>query len=502
MFIFASNTSNSSWKNKKVAKKITTQIITTLVITLSATTNALASDDSQKLIDKIVTAYGGETLISLKSLIVHDRYKSITKDGGVKPGMDDVSRLHSTLTVDFEQDRKAVKNWSVQARGKRLGGIMFDGKQGWSINHLRGSHVARPDLNGNNVGAGMMKLLDTTLVRSLLASRETASYDGTTSLFNRAHEKLSFKIRGKSQVTIYVDSSSGLISQMTRPNGLRYVYSEHKKADGITYAADTNQFRSGQTAMMTLSRKIEVNPDISKAFDIPTNTKALEGMQDTSKMVVKALGEGTYLVGMGNRSSLFVDAGDHYVGIGSLGGIKKRLQAVIEKQKTEKQKTEKPLKYMVIPEHQGHVGDVKTIAAMGANFVTVENHLPSLKKQFTKPLSDDRFALVDKKMELADGKVQVHDIATVTRDQLLVFYVPSLKLLYSMDEFGTNLLNSVPSADKRTISFRSAIEELGIDVEKFAYVHGTGLLTIEQLRQITDKYVEGYCPTGHTICAD
>lgn len=472
------------------------QVTVLLFFVFSAT--AFASDKEQAIVDKIVKAYGGEALTSMKSLIVDDQYKTISKDGGVRAGLDAVSRLNSTLTIDFVGGRKAVKNWSVNASGKRLGQIMFDGKDGWSINFLRGSHVLRRDLNRNRVGAGMMRMLDSTLVRLLLDARDTAIFEGETSLHGRIHNKLSFKINGTTDVTLFVDSTSGLISQMSRPNGVHYVYSQHRKNDGVTYASDTNQFRRGQPIMITLSRKIEVNPDVSQAFILPKNTKALEGMQDTSKMIVKKLGEDVYIAGKGNSSSLFVDAGDYFVSVGGVPGFNTRMKAV-----NDTLGTDKPTRYLVVPEHQpGHMGDINAIAGLGTQFVTVESHLQLLKTHITGQLPDERFTLVDGKLNLADGKVQVHDISTITSEQFLLFYVPSIKLVFTTHEFGTNLLNSVPSADKNVLSFRRAIEELGIDVQKFTYVHGTGVLTIDQFRQVTDAYQEGFCPSGHTICAD
>jgi len=476
------------------------QIIICLLISVSTVTHASEREKTiskQAVIEQIANAYGGNTLISMKSIIVHDRYKTITANGGVKPGLDAISQLHSTLTVDFELGRKSVKNWSINARGKRLGQIMFDGESGWSINYLRGSHVLRPDLNQHNVGAGMMRLLDTTVVRSLLDAGDLVNYEGYEYIGRKKHHKLSFKINGKTDVTIYVNSSTGLINQMTQPNGSTYIYSDHKKSNGITYASDTNQLRDGKAVMLTYSRTIEVNPIVSTAFTLPKSTKALEGMRDNSKLVVNKLDDDVYIAGLGNRSSLFVDAGDHYVAVGNLPGFKKRLQAV-----NDVVGAEKTVKYTVVSEHQGHMGALDELAELGANFVTVAEHVPLLKSRLSQPLADERFVLVEKQRAFANGKVEVFDIQTVTSDQFLLFYVPSVKLVYTMDEFGTNLLNSVPSGDKRTLSLRHAIEALDIDVQQFAYVHGTGILSMTQLKQVTDGYIEGDCPEGHVICSE
>lgn len=58
------------------------------------------------------------------------------------------------------------------------------------------------------------------------------------------------------------------------------------------------------------------------------------------------------------------------------------------------------------------------------------------------------------------------------------------------------------SVDLRTVSFRNSIEALGINVKKIVHVHGTGVLTMEQLRTVANSYKEGVCPQGHAICAD
>ena len=466
-----------------------------MILTIPITTSA--TETKQQIIEKVISAYGGKAITSMNSLVVHDKYKMIRPDGGIRPGLDAVTRLNSILTIAFESGKKSVKNWRVNAVGKRLGQIIFDGNNGWSINYLRGSHVLRPDLNHNNVGVGMMRLLDTTVVRSLISDLDTVKFHGKNKLFGREHYQLSFKMNGLSDVTIDVDSITGLISQLALKNGTHYVYSDYRKTDRITYAADTNQFSSGKVVTVTLSREIDANPEISKAFDLPKSTKALEGMQDNSKMVVKQLGNGVYLAGLGNRSSLFVDAGDYFVAVGSLPGFKERLASV-----NNELGTDKSVKYVVISEHQGHMSGVKEIAALGVSFVANESHLPIIKKQIKAPISNERFVLVEDKLDLANGKVHVYDISTVTSEHFLLFYVPALRLAYSMDEFGTNLLNSVPSPDKRMISFRSAIEALNVKIERFAYVHGTGILSLEQLRQVTDSYKDVECPVGEDVCGD
>ncbi|NVJ98613.1 MAG: hypothetical protein HWE25_10700 [Alphaproteobacteria bacterium] len=473
------------------------ELATSVAVAVLLVSPVAADQLADEVVDQVVAAYGGKTLTDMKSLFVRDRYKMINTDGGAVPGEATVSRLYSDLSVDFETGQKSVKNWTMNQNGNRLGQIMFDGEKGWSVNHLRGSHVRRDDLNGDNVGAGMMRLLDATVVRSLFENRNSAALKEDVQYRGVPHYQLTFATEKGPEQLLYIDKSSGLVSKMIRGRAV-YEFADHVFTDGIAYARDTNFLASGQPRLVTTSRSIQVNANVEDAFSVPKATKALEGMRDTSSMDVVSPAKGVYLAGKGFSASIFVDAGDYFVGAGGMGGIKDRLSAV-----QEMSGSDKPLRYQVIPEHHpGHNRGAKDIADLGAIFVTVENHVASIQDLLDAPLPDDRFLLVDGQQELADGKVGVYEIATIQSAQYLIFYVPSAKLVFGVDDFGTNLLNSVPSPDRRMISFRKAIEALDLDVEQFAHVHGTGLLTIDQLREVTDSYRHRSCPAGHSICAD
>lgn len=449
------------------------------------------------VVEQVVSAYGGEALTGMTSLFVRDRYKLINMNGGPEPGLAVVSRLHSDLSVDFETGRKSVKNWSMATRGNRLGQIMFDGENGWSVNHLRGSHVRRDDLTGDNVGSGMLRLLDATVVRNLWDSRSAAILKGEVEYLGVPHYRLGFTAAKGPEQVLYINKATGLVSKMVRGRSV-YEYSGHKSVGGVVYASDTNLFSAGEPRMVTLSRSLSINADVEGTFTPPESTYALEGMRDRSSMTVVSPADGVYLAGKGNSASIFVDAGDYFIGAGGLGGIKDRLTAVQAASSSSKQ-----LKYQVIPEyHSSHNSGLDEIAELGASFVTVESHVAPLQELLSSPAADDRFLLVEGRSELAEGKVIVYEISTIQSAQYLLFYVPSAKLVFNIDEFGTNLLNSVPSPDKRMVSFRKAIEALELDVDLFAHVHGTGLLTMEQLRQVTDSYQDQGCPAGHTICMD
>lgn len=457
----------------------------------------VAGPQKETFIDKVILAYGGERLTGLNSLVLEDRYKSVTVDGGPVPGEADISRLNSTLTVDFLGGRKAVKNWRMSKAGNRLGKIMFDGKQGWSVNFLRGSYVERDDLTGKNVGAGMMRLLDTTMVRELNMQRTNSTLGDQQDINGKAHAVIEVKPEGAAAYSLFIDLETHMVTKLRRGRAT-YYYADHRLKDGIRYAADTNYMVDGQPRLMTLSRTISVNQDVEPAFGIPADAKKLKGMMDNSKMSVRQLSEHSYMVGKGFAFSLFVDAGDHFVAAGGLPGTKARLEAL-----NAALGTDKPLRYVVLPEHQGsHLGGIDEIADLGATFVVHQSHVEALKDKLSKSLAEDRIFAVDKGSDFAESQVQLFDIPTIQSAHYLLMYVPEAKLVFSVDEFGTNLRDSVPSADKRMVSFRKALAALPVEISRIVHIHGRQVLTVEQLVEVTSGYRDAVCPEGEAICAD
>jgi len=465
----------------------------------ASNSNPLEKND---VIDSVIQAYGGDKLSALKSLKVHDRYKVFSNDQGPNPDFNSISMLYSTLTVDFRSGKKSVKNWSQSVNGNRLSEILFDGETGWSINHLRGTHVENKRLGANVVGAGMMRMIDTILARRLQKYRDTATLlSHSNSLGNRIYT-LSFEDDNKDQYFIDVDASSGLILTMSRSadrtTGSVYEYRKHKKVQGLTFATDLNLLVEGKPSFITTSRSIEVNTVNQRSFAIPNNSVKLKGMSNSPKMLVKKLADKVYLAGKGGSFSIFVDAGDFYVGAGGMSGINDRLVAV-----NQFLGAEKPIKVQVIPDHhRGHLGAIKELDKMGANMVIASQHRNIIESMRSDKTRTADFKVIDKKLDLVNGLVEVHDIQTAHAEHYLLFYVPSAKLVFSADHFGTNLIEALPGANNTIKTFYSEIERLNIPVERYAGAHSPRVLTHEDLENVLVDYEVKACPPKHDICVD
>lgn len=449
------------------------------------------------LIAKVYETYGGGALTSMHGLEVRDRYKMVVIDGGRRPGEDAVSRLHSTLWVDFKTGRKAVRNWADGPTGKRLSQIIFDGATGWSVNHLRGTHVRRDDLNADNVGRGMMRLLDTTVAWQLIAAADTAVLGDMEYVYGRQVRRLDFKDRTGATVSVFVDPDTGLLRRAVYGVS-RYDYHGHTTSGGITFATDTNLLVSGRSRLLTIDREIKPNPDLTGVFDIPRTSRKLDGMRGSDTQEIVVAGANTYLVGKGFSATLFHDAGDYFIAAGGLAGIAARLDALNQHLSSDKR-----LGYLVVPEHHpSHTGGLIEAAGLGAVLVVAESHKAFIQASNAMGVQEPQFLAVSDKIQLAGGRVIVIPTETSQSADYLLFHVPEAKLVFTVDDFGTNVLNAVPPANRRTVSFWRSLDALALDVEQIAYIHGTGLLTLSDLRQAADAFLEAGCPPGFPVCAD
>lgn len=469
---------------------------------VALSTGVHAGEKEDKLIEQVVAAYGGDALTKAKSLRINDRYKILAVGQSASPDLMDIGFNNVSLTIDFENGRKSLRNWNKNRGGAFLNQAIFDGEKGHNINELAHTHAENANLSFATLGGGIVRTTDAALVRHMVDTADTAVAGDDAMYRGKAHKTITVKMEGSPDLTLFADAETGLISKMTRQNPqlgeLSYIFSEYRSSDGVTYASDMNFLIAGQPNIVTTKRTIDVNPMVEENFKLPTGYSEQGATMDTSEMSVKKLADGIYYAGQNNGFSLFVDAGDHFVASGGYAALPARLDAV-----KAFAKVDKPLKQQIVTHHHtDHLGGMNEAAELGADFITVASNVAPVKAQIQSDIADARFTLVDGKASFAGGKVEVYDISTAHADHYMLVYVPSLKLVFSADHFSTALEEGLPAANNNMVTFRAAIERLDLDVDTFLGAHGPRPLTMADLRTATENYREASCPVGADICAD
>lgn len=460
----------------------------------------IAGPDEDRVIDKVVDAYGGEAFANLRSVRVRDTNYTISVGQSPTPEEVEISTTVNEMVLDYAGQRKSLESWTKNRHGVFLNQQVFADGTVHNIDHRAGTIAANSNASFDQVAGGTVRVLDTTVAKVMLANREDAVYGGEFIYNNRPHERLTFPMASSPELTIAVDAETGLISRMTRGNPqvgtLYYIYTDHTVTDGIAFAKNSNFQVGGQPNSMVLGRSIEVNPSLNGVFDLPSDYDAPGAQLDTSEMTVEKIGDNIYYVGQGNARSVFIDAGDHYVASGGYSGLTARYEAV-----KAAAGNDKPLRYQIVTHHHSdHIGGMADAAALGASFVTVSAHKSVVQGQFAEPLPDDRFLLIEGSGSLAGGDVVVRDISTEHSSQYLLVYLPDVKMAFIADHFGTSQEEGLPAPTVHMAGLRRALDDLDLDIEAFLDAHGARRLTMAELRQVTEGFTLNECPGNRPIC--
>lgn len=464
-----------------------------------------AGDIEDALIDKTVTAYGGEALLGLKTIRINDSYKSFREGQSRHPSEVDQVSYRTSTTIDFVNRRKSMQSvGGVYVQGLYVQQAFYDGNTGYRINPSAETATENPHASFARTDRGLSWRLDTALVKLLSESRADAAYKGDAVHRGKPQALLAFKAEGYPEFTLYIDKATGLLSKMTRPNGkpgstYSYVFSDYRQQDGFTYAADTYVMRGGKPESLTATRSLEFNTNIDDAYRFPSAYGAPAKMLDDSEMSVQQLAEGVYLAGKYGGFSVFIDAGDYLVASGGYPGLAERFDAV-----TSFTGHEKPLKYQIVTHHHDdHIGGLNEAAELGATFIAAEEHVEAIRAVVKADLADDRFLIASKDGTYADGLVRVVDISSWHANHNLVTYIPQAKIAFSADHFFSFAETKVPDPAEMYAEFKAAVDGYGLDIERFAAAHSPRVMTYDDLvHSSTGPFKKLGCPADWHYCAE
>jgi len=165
---------------------------------------------------------------------------------------------------------------------------------------------------------------------------------------------------------------------------------------------------------------------------------------------------------------------------------------------------DKPLKYQVVSHHHiDHLGGMKEAAELGANFVTVKEHVGSVRESAGVEIADDRFILVDGSGSVAGGKVKVMDFPSGHSNHMLVSYIPGAKIAFTADTFFSRQEAGAPSGYKGLKSLKRAFLDYRFDVEHLAAAHSGRVLTAADLDAAINNIAEdAVCPADWGFCME
>jgi len=488
-------------KKQHISKKWS---ILALLLTLTQATVAFAgSQPSQieQVIKNTVSAYGGNHLLNLKSLALEEKYIGFSDGQSTDPDEVDKGDYHVKVAVDFKNGRKDFRWIRGNKASYSIMHQLYNGNTGYRIDHDAKTKSQSSGLNFANVDRRHLYSLDAFLVKLMHENGTSAKYDGEINLYGDRHHQVSFQAEGYPEMTLYIDQKTNLVTKMKRAHWVPgqfyyYHYSLPEKAQHIQYATDTYVTRNGQPYSVTVSRRVQVKDLPDSYFDLPENYNDAPESLDFSEMSVQQIAENTYLAGKGWGFSIFVDVGSYFVAAGGYDGLTERYKAM-----KAFAGLDKPLKYFVVSHHHtDHLGGMAEVAKLGANFITVGEHIARIREMAETDLPDGRFITIDKQSNFFDGVLRVIDFPNGHSTHNLMSYFPASQVLFSADFYITRQKEGVPYGHSGLQKFKKLLVAEDIQVELFAAAHSGRVLTADDFEKSLKKTRESNCPQYWEIC--
>ncbi len=304
---------------------------------------------------------------------------------------------------------------------------------------------------------------------------------------------IAFAAANGAQLTVYFDAQTGLLSALESLNSdlvtgeapTLFRYSEWKNAGKLKVPGRRVLSVGGEATESIAYRTVRINqPTHDSLYLLPAGVPDL---RDSVPAFAKVeLGRGVWLLQevTTGYNALAVAFKDHVMVVEpvSTDAESKRAIAAVKELAPGK-----PIRYIVATHHhEDHAGGVRAYIAEGATLVTTAGNRAyferiaasrrtiapdSLSAKPRKPV----FEMVSKRRAFSDGErtVELVDVGPSPHaDEIMVAYLPQERLVFQADLFGIAWGAPVPPTNPTAAHFAQRLQELGLEADRIASVHG------------------------------
>ena len=404
--------------------------------------------------------------------------------------------LKEALLIDFKNNRLLLEQRGDGSGFENHNTIVI--KAGEGVNYDHRAHTATPipvAQSSQQQFVQYYRRLPNLLLRQAIDRTNTLRHLGQDTFNGKPHDVFTFVMPDTQQVAVYVDSASGLVSKyeliyvdpLTGEEGSEIVFGEYVAA-GKHRVPTTWTNRQAGMDVARYKVKAEINPAVTDdSFSVATGDyRRVDPLPNNFEENIEKLAEGVFViqnVAGQNQNTLAVEFRDHVVAIeapGSSDGADEviaRIRQVIPA---------KPIRYVAMTHHHGdHIGGLRSFIAEGATVVTTPGNRKVVEAMAAAPQVDrlaknprkPEFAFIEGgKRVLSDGSqtLELIDIGPNPHaKEMVIAYLPKLRIVFQGDLFFAPANNAPPGPPQAgTISFAKRIQDLGLNVDRIAAVHG------------------------------
>jgi len=448
------------------------------------------------VLNAAVDAMGGaKALTAVKTIILdtdaetYPRLQAPTPDPPYEH-----QKLHELVTYDLENSKLAVDqtfhsdgfegaNRFVIVNGE---GNNFD-LRAHTVTPLKGQAATGPQFGQ------YYRRLPNLILSTALGRTQTLRYLGEEKFNGKPHDVITFVHTDGTQMAIYVDRASHLVSKyeliypdaLTGDEASEIVYDGYTTSNGVKVPTGWT-FRQAGQEVGKFHYKVQINPTLSEtAFAADTKGFAMAKAVDPNpKLSVEKLADNVYvlqnvapgynMLAVGFPDSIFVMEAplNSATTEAALARIKELMP-------------NKPIKYVAVSHfHNDHMGGIRTFVEEGSTVISTAGNEKVLNAYASAPLKD-ALAKSPKKLQFealqgtkrvlagGDQQVEIYNVGSPHAKDMLIAYLPKEHILFQGDLFFASFEeNPIAPAQPVTIDLAKRLKDLGLQVDKIAAVHG------------------------------
>jgi glyoxylase-like metal-dependent hydrolase (beta-lactamase superfamily II) len=272
-------------------------------------------------------------------------------------------------------------------------------------------------------------------------------------------------------------------------------FSDYKDFDGVKFPSHIVRTEGGYPIL-------DINVAAAKAnvaIDVSAPQEIINAKANPVKVDVEKLANGVYYLTGGTHHSVAVEQSDHVVLVEAPQNEERSLALIAKVKETI---PNKPIKFLVNTHaHFDHAGGLRTFVDEGSTIVTHQDNKAYFEKVWATPrtISPDKLASSKKaaqfdtftdKHVLTDSNnhaVEIYPIAgNGHNDAFALIYLPAEKILVEADAYTPPAANVPPPAKPNpyTVNLYDNIQKLNLDIRQIAALHGSRVVTLEDLRTV------------------
>jgi glyoxylase-like metal-dependent hydrolase (beta-lactamase superfamily II) len=477
-------------------------LLITAFVSFASFTAAHAGEKEDELIARVVAAYGGDLFTGLSNVKIEDNFMTLTVGQSHVAGETEIGRSKQVLLLDLKEGKFSSDSFNKGRGGDFQGLTIGTGDKAYTINLAANTYGDARSADPYVLVGGTMRTSDTVLAYELNKNKDQATLLEDQRYLNRSHHVIKLPFPQSPDLQLFIDAESYLVSKMVRINPqlgeLTYVYSGHKKIDGVTSATGIVFSIAGNPQLISTKHTLTFNNSTTNAFSIPSGLSKEGDRVDDEGGVVNKLSDRVYHIGRDGGYSIFIDTSVGVVAAGGYPALTQRFDTF----KTESGRY-KPLAYQVVTHHHSdHVGGVSEAVELGAKLVTIEDNVAAIQGATTPAPAGSDFLAISSRVTFGEGKnrVEVYEVSTVHAASFLVTYVPSTKTVFIADHFGSAFANSIPDANQATVDMFNALKSLKIDIRKIATAHNPRIYTMQEMSKSVAGFKPASCIDKRPVC--